>query len=97
VRGTAAPILTVLPDEPSGQVPIGGWSAKAEPMNPTRGPPADKTLKLAPVATARRSRRRRDINLENRLLPMFIGNLLFVHMRSGSVTAFSRGGFNRRY
>ena len=46
MRGTAAPILTVLPDEPSGQVPIGGWvAAKAERITSTRGPPTDRAPK----------------------------------------------------
>ena len=53
-----APMLTVAPSEPAGQVPIGGWSAAialCTKLNGAGSPadsPADNALRLAPVATA---------------------------------------------
>jgi hypothetical protein len=95
-------MVTLDPSDPAGQVPIGGsFAANALPTKLHEpAPPAERALNPAPVATACRRRRRRDMNFGNSLSEVVMGvSFSFTEFAfpERSVTAFSRGSFNRAY
>src|SRR5271156_570556 len=67
-------MLTVPPSDPAGQVPIGGLSSAAADVTNWKRPgtPADRTARPVPVATACRSKRRRESPLEEGFLLVVI-------------------------